>query len=578
MLEWNEIFSHMKPSLESEQKPSEALPKAAIVQSEKNEVHLHPNLLPRSLEMQKNMKADYERAFREMGIKCGLDCADPRIEINMSNKPVTYKSGYDPDTDSSFEIEASINSKNGAFIAVLPRSVFYDKKSGEWKVVRHGIQVHDSLHGKGIGSSLTRSEEVFFQKEGIAEIYLEAGFTVGIYFNAREGFDFATPEIKSEANAKLISFILAKGITDVRLEGSSENLWPFKKSFSAHEMTKMRAYDHGKPIMVAADRYKQEITPAEAESITSYFIFRRCSTPPSEEVKKFLQQETFCHFSLGQMLSGKSREEQHKGVKAYITSSLENSNIQARFLRELGESGRQEYNRLISDPRFQEGFISGLDELAEGKAIDTDGNTLSVFRQENFPFGKAFFLDQGLKANFPKGWAGKKSLKKQKLSSFMDMPDVKEIAAQYGDLANFLEEVFVKDQDDPSHLNNASACYEMLMNRQADFIGTPLEADFWNAVSFEAFHMAQSEALKNNIENTLGKLNIAYDASKRGFSRSWEAYVKGTKYYFENDAEGLKEQIPHAVENSNVLKSLLHGLQSRKTINYSEDYGNMLNF
>jgi hypothetical protein len=153
----------------------------------------------------------------------------------------------------------------------------------------------------------------------------------------------------------------------------------------------------------------------------------------------------------------------------------------------------------------------------------------------------------------------------------MKRADEQEIPDQYEELSKFLDLVFQKDQSDPQR-SNAPICYEMLINRQNEFIGTPLEKAFWNAVSLEAFHMAQSEAMEGHIENTLRNLEIACEASHKGIRKEWEAYVKGTYCYFKDDIEGLKREIPNAGGNKDTLQRLLNGYMARGGINYKEDY------
>lgn len=153
----------------------------------------------------------------------------------------------------------------------------------------------------------------------------------------------------------------------------------------------------------------------------------------------------------------------------------------------------------------------------------------------------------------------------------MNQPDRLEIQERYEGLFKFLNEVFKKDQSDPHH-SGALTCYEMLIERQNEFVGTPLENAFWNAVSLEKFHMAQSEADKGNTDNALQHLEIAYEASLKGGSREWEAYVRGTLCYFKNDIEGLEREIPNVGANENTLQRLLNGLRTRGSINYGKDY------
>ena len=153
----------------------------------------------------------------------------------------------------------------------------------------------------------------------------------------------------------------------------------------------------------------------------------------------------------------------------------------------------------------------------------------------------------------------------------MNKPGQQEIPEQYEHLVRFLDQVFQKDQSDPQR-TNAPACFAMLMERRDEFIGTPLEDAFWNAVSLEAFHTAQNAALIGDNKEAVKNLETAYTASHKGISREWEAYVKSTLCYFKNDTEGLKKEIPNAGESNKILQRLLNGFMARGGINYKEDY------
>jgi len=112
----------------------------------------------------------------------------------------------------------------------------------------------------------------------------------------------------------------------------------------------------------------------------------------------------------------------------------------------------------------------------------------------------------------------------------------------------------------------------MLLAREKEFIGTHIEKFFWNSVSLESFHIAQTMALNGNLTDVKIFLLQALEAAKKAFSSEWLVYVKGTKYYFDGDIEGLRQEIPNSGDNRIVLERLLKGLISRGSIDYKKDY------
>lgn len=138
------------------------------------------------------------------------------------------------------------------------------------------------------------------------------------------------------------------------------------------------------------------------------------------------------------------------------------------------------------------------------------------------------------------------------------------------ELREFLDEILELDQSDSEH-SNAETCYNMLLSRQDEFIGSSVEAKYWNAVSFELFHIAQSAAY-NNIDQSRKFFSQSLDAAKKGISYEWLMYVQGTLYYLENNQAGLNQVIDEAGQNKDVLQRLLDGLSKRGEPNYKEDY------
>lgn len=139
------------------------------------------------------------------------------------------------------------------------------------------------------------------------------------------------------------------------------------------------------------------------------------------------------------------------------------------------------------------------------------------------------------------------------------------------ELRGFLEEIFKLDQSTPQR-SNAEECYQRLLSKQDEFVGSTVEDGYWNAVSLELFHMAQIEAHNENIEQDKNYFSKALDAAKKGFSAEWLAYIEGTIYYLKNNQTGLEQVINRADDNAHVLQRFLDGLKKRGAPNYKEDY------
>lgn len=146
-----------------------------------------------------------------------------------------------------------------------------------------------------------------------------------------------------------------------------------------------------------------------------------------------------------------------------------------------------------------------------------------------------------------------------------------EIMRRENELRGFLEEIFKLDQSTP-HRSNAEECYQRLLSKQDEFMGSAVEDAYWNAVSFELFHMAQIEAHNENVEQARNYFSKALDAAKKGFSDEWLAYIEGTIYYLDNNQAGLEQTMNRAKGNTHVLQRFLEGLKKRNTPNYKEDY------
>jgi len=146
-----------------------------------------------------------------------------------------------------------------------------------------------------------------------------------------------------------------------------------------------------------------------------------------------------------------------------------------------------------------------------------------------------------------------------------------ELSDEFVPLSKFLDDIFQMDQSDPYH-TQAPKCLELLLQKQYEFEGTPLEKFFWNSVSLESFHIAQQKAFEGNLKQVKSFLNQSMEAAKKGVSDEWLSYVKGTKCYFDSDMEGLQKEISKEGMGKDVLKRLYEGYVKRESIDYDEDY------
>ena len=153
-------------------------------------------------------KRDYPVVIKNAFLAC-----DPTLNLSFTiEEPIDTKlmeKLSDFDASPSFGAHAEIalhvvaRQKDGTLteIARFERTFYFDQKTREWKVFRTNMSLHPILSGKGFGAKILHAEEDFFRKIGIREIRLRAGETVGLYNNARQGFDFYDPRVALQANA-----------------------------------------------------------------------------------------------------------------------------------------------------------------------------------------------------------------------------------------------------------------------------------------------------------------------------------------------------------------------------------------
>ncbi len=157
------------------------------------------------------------------------------------------------------------------------------------------------------------------------------------------------------------------------------------------------------------------------------------------------------------------------------------------------------------------------------------------------------------------------------MTEIPDQNDRPESPSKENELRNFLENIYELDQSTP-HRDKAEKCYQKLLSRQDEFVGSAIEDEYWNAVSLELFHIGQLEAQNENIEQAKKYFAKSLEAAKKGFSDEWLAYTEGTIHYFDNNQTRLEQTINRANDNKAVLQRFLEGLKKRGEPNYKEDY------
>ena len=156
------------------------------------------------------------------------------------------------------------------------------------------------------------------------------------------------------------------------------------------------------------------------------------------------------------------------------------------------------------------------------------------------------------------------------------------------ELGSILNSSYRADQSDQDHSKDRE-CYRNLLSLEPKFSKTRLFSSFLQALSFESFHMGQTEAIdqKNNdaaLEDFEKSLQHAKDAvvsckdwknapawSVQTFS-DWANYVKCTVAYFRNDITEVETLQGKCDSNNSVVKRLLNGLSQFHSPDYCRDY------
>ena len=130
------------------------------------------------------------------------------------------------------------------------------------------------------------------------------------------------------------------------------------------------------------------------------------------------------------------------------------------------------------------------------------------------------------------------------------------------------------DADPPDH-SRATECLALLQEHEANFVDTSQASAYWNAVSFEYFHLAQASAKKGDTSVALAHVGHALVfAAKSSYDvkSDWIPYIEGTKAYLEGDLPALQKCMNRCQENRVVLQRLYKGLRQRGVVSYNEDY------
>ncbi len=302
-----------------------------------------------------------------------------------------------PSIGPSFEISVGLwqeGQEENSLVVSVDRSVFFDKKTKEWKVYRVQILVHDEFQGKGIGSRVLADEERLYKELGIQEILLKAGEPVGVYNNAREGFDFAHSEVKNLANQNFLKYVLEmqkdKGVKMLRIGQNDKNILPLSREFSAHELSQMHAFDEfGNEVFFETGRLKVDKTTKDIADAFRDNCYESLASVPSDAVSN----RFFTLWQPETMLSLKRM------------SNLEE--VCSTLFKEYEEKAgwypdeHEEILKILQDEGFRSSFLKNLQQL----------DISDLLRVERYSLGKSFFLDLGREDHISV-WYGKKSLKK----------------------------------------------------------------------------------------------------------------------------------------------------------------------
>lgn len=140
-----------------------------------------------------------------------------------------------------------------------------------------------------------------------------------------------------------------------------------------------------------------------------------------------------------------------------------------------------------------------------------------------------------------------------------------------------LQRIFDQDQDQADGHSLARQCLLELRQPQEQFVGSPFEDYYWDAVSREELHIAQAEAQGGNLHIAKEYAELALASAKRAGSdfyaqSDWVEYLEATVAYFSKDLERLRIAVELCKKNRQVAERLLRGIEQNGNVNYVRDY------
>jgi len=351
----------------------------------------------------KFLKEATEHATAPIPIPIPIPCEKLEVTFRDDHRLESHLSNFEKNSTigPKFEVSAAIWEKGREDdfpVISVDRTIFFDKKTQEWKVYRSQILIPAKYRGRGMGEKVLGDEEKSYKALGIKEMQLTAGEPIGVYNNAREGFDFADPQVKEHANTGLKSLLLTynirnvRKISEVKIKGSAVNQFHNPEwKFSAHELSQMRAFDEqGVEVLFPARRLKDEADTSATSDAIKNDCYAQLPSMPTADIKRAL----FMFFNARGLFDLKLSGNLEQSCERFFARQV--SELKSR---PLPASVRQETIEVLQNAAFRTAFLSSLQQLDLNKIMDI----------EHYPLGKAFFLDMGREDYIPH-WYGKKRL------------------------------------------------------------------------------------------------------------------------------------------------------------------------
>lgn len=153
-------------------------------------------------------------------------------------------------------------------------------------------------------------------------------------------------------------------------------------------------------------------------------------------------------------------------------------------------------------------------------------------------------------------------------------------AEKDAELKEALNEILRTDQSDPGH-TKAPECYKKLLQLKDVYVGKRLEPDYYNAMSIEAFHMGQNDAMDKQTEFLVlrrfeASLRYAKKAQKSwtqtDYAEGWVNYLKLTIAYLKGERRRVEELHERCGYNAETAARLFNGLNKFGKPDYARDY------